>query len=189
MDVAAAIQNRRAYRSLAPTDITDDLVADLASSAQLAPSCFNNQPTRLVFVRDPKRLQAFHEAYAAGNEWCRNASLVIAVFSKPDLDCIIKDRIYYRFDVGLATAFLILRATELGLVAHPIAGFNPAAVRSVLGIPDEYDVITLVLVGRHAEVAPDVLSPKQLRDENERPPRLPRERVAFYDYVPAGALG
>lgn len=29
---------------------------------------------------------------------------------------------YYLFDAGMSVAFLILRATELGIVAHPIAG-------------------------------------------------------------------
>jgi len=29
----------------------------------------------------------------------------------------------------MATAFIILRATELGLVAHPIAGYNEDAVK------------------------------------------------------------
>lgn len=188
MDVKGAIQKRRAYRSLAPAAITDDVVAELVAAAQLAPSCFNNQPTRFVFVRDPQRLEALYPAYAQGNEWCRQASLVVAVFSRPELDCVIKDRLYYRFDVGLAAAFLILRATELDLVAHPIAGFSPRVVRSVLAIPEAFDVITLILVGKHAAAPSPLLSPKQLRDEAQRPPRLPRENVAFYDYVPEGAL-
>jgi nitroreductase len=50
MDVKRAIEERRAYRSLDPAGITDDLINDLAESARLAPSCFNNQPWRFVFV-------------------------------------------------------------------------------------------------------------------------------------------
>lgn len=44
MDVKEAIRERRAYRSLDPVEITESLIRDLAESAQLAPSCFNNQP-------------------------------------------------------------------------------------------------------------------------------------------------
>jgi nitroreductase len=50
MDVIQAIQERRAYRSLAPVKITTELVSELAKSTQLAPSCANYQPWRFVYV-------------------------------------------------------------------------------------------------------------------------------------------
>jgi len=80
---------------------------------------------------------------------------------------------YYHFDTGMATAFLILRATELGLVAHPIAGFSPKKTREILGIPDDIEVITLVNVGKHIDVLNPVLSEKQKQDEKRRPERYP----------------
>ena len=89
----------------------------------------------------------------------------------------IKDREYHQFDCGLASAFLILRATELGLVAHPIAGFSPKKTREVLGIPDGYQVITLIIVGRHAESMSPVLSEKQIAWEKARPERLPLDKI------------
>ena len=58
MDVKNAIQERRAYRSLDPVEITDGLVRDLAENARLAPSCFNNQPWRYVFAYDPEVLRS-----------------------------------------------------------------------------------------------------------------------------------
>ncbi|MGB9590523.1 MAG: nitroreductase family protein, partial [Candidatus Hydrothermia bacterium] len=69
MDVKTAIETRRAFRSLEPVEITDDLVEDLASAASLAPSCFNNQPWRFVFVRDPEVLKVLHGTLSRGNEW------------------------------------------------------------------------------------------------------------------------
>ncbi|MDH4135638.1 MAG: nitroreductase family protein, partial [Anaerolineae bacterium] len=149
MDVKQAIQTRRAYRSLEPVEITEELVKDLAQSAQLTCSCFNNQPWRFVFACDPDVLKKLHGAVTKGNAWIQAASMVIALFSKKDLDCVRKGREYYLFDTGMATAFMILRATELGLVAHPIAGFNEDAVKEILGIPGEMMLITLVVVGKH----------------------------------------
>ena len=173
MDVKEAIEKRRAYRSLAPVEITDELIDDLAESARLFCSCFNNQPWRYVFVYDRDILERMHDALSSGNEWARAASMIIAVFSKPELDCLIKDRKYYLFDTGMATASLILRATELGLVAHPIAGFSPKKTREVLGIPEDMEVITLVIVGKHADSISPVLSEKQIAAEKERPERHP----------------
>ncbi len=186
MDVQQAIDRRRAYRSLDPAEVSPDLVRDLAECTRLAPSCFNNQPWRFVFVYDPGRLKELHTALSRGNEWARAASLIVAVFSKKELDCQIKGRDYYLFDTGMATAFLILRATELGLVAHPIAGYDEGRVKEILGIPEEMTVITLVIVGKHsAEISP-VLSEKQVAWEKERPERLPLEEFAYTDsYRPA----
>ena len=62
MDVKDAIETRRAYRSLDPVEITEDLIRDLAGSARLAASCFNNQPWRFVFVYDPAVLKQMHGA-------------------------------------------------------------------------------------------------------------------------------
>ena len=179
MDVHVAIETRRATRSLDRLEITAGLVRDLASYARLAPSCSNNQPWRFVFVHDPEKIEAMKPVFNESNRWCHAASLIVAVFSRKDDDCVIKDREYYQFDTGMATAFLILRATELGLVAHPIAGFSPKRTCEVLGIPEEYQVITLVLVGKRAATLSPVLSPKQLEAETTRPERLPFEAFAF----------
>jgi len=179
MDVKKAIQERRAYRSLEPLQITDELVKDLAGCAQLCASCFNNQPWRYIFVTDSEKLKEMHSALSKGNEWAQRASMIIAVFSKKDLDCVIKEREYYLFDTGMATAFIILRATELGLVAHPIAGYNPQKVREILGIPDDMNVITLVIVGKHSDKINPELSEHQIEAEKKRPERLSLEQICF----------
>jgi len=179
MDVKEAIQNRRAYRSLDFVEITQDLIQDLASHAQLSASCNNNQPWRFVFVYEPEMLKKMHEALSKGNEWAQRASMIIVVLSKKEYDCIIGERLYHQFDTGMATAFLILRATELGLVAHPIAGYNPKKTREILGIPDDLEVITLVNVGKHASTIHPILSEKQATIEKKRPDRFPLEKFVF----------
>jgi len=182
MNVIDAIKVRRAYRSLDPVAITPELVQDLAQCAQLAASCFNNQPWRYVFVYEPEPLMKMRAALSKGNEWIHHASLIIAVFSKREYDCAMKDgREYYLFDAGMSVATLILRATELGLVAHPIAGFKPEAVKEILGIPAEMSVITLVNVGRHASDLKPELSEKQIADERTRPLRMALEKFVHHN--------
>ena len=118
-------------------------------------------------------------ALSSGNKWVEKASMIIAVVSKPESDCIIKDRIYYLFDTGMATAFIILRATELGLVAHPIAGFNQEEAKKILNIPDEMRLITLINVGKRSMEVNPVLSDSMKLGEKQRPPRKPLEEFAF----------
>ena len=179
MDVKEAIQKRRAYRSLHPVEITNELIKDLAECVQITASCFNNQPWRYVFVYDKIMLEKMHEALSSGNEWARKASMIIVVLGKQEDDCVIRDRIYYRFDIGMATEAMILRATELGLVAHPIAGYSPRKTREVLDIPEDIDIIALVIVGKHSDKIDPVLSEKQVEAEKKRPERIPIDEFVY----------
>lgn len=182
MNIKELINKRRAYRSLGTIEITNDLIKDLAKCAQLAPSCFNNQPWRFIFVFDPKILKKMYDVLSSGNEWAYKASMIVVVLSKKEYDCIIRDREYYQFDTGMATAFLILRAIELGLVAHPIAGYSPKETREVLGIPDDIDVITLVIVGKHSKTISSVLSYKQVEAEKIRPERFSLDKFVYFNH-------
>lgn len=181
MEVHKAIETRRAYRSLAPMEIDDALVAELARAAGLAASCFNKQPWRYVFVYGDEALSRFQQALATGNAWARNASMLIAVISEKNLDCVVKGRQYFLFDTGMATANLILRATELGLVAHPMAGFDEAQAKELLAVPAEMTVITIIAVGRKREDIDPELSAQQAAGEKTRPERLPLSAFAFRD--------
>jgi nitroreductase len=184
LNVKEAIGQRRAYRALGLVDISDEVVAELAEAAQLAPSCFNNQPWRFVFVREASQMAKMREAMSKGNEWTFRASMYVAVFAKKEDDCAIKDREYYLFDTGIAVGQMVLRATELGLVAHPIAGFSPKRVREALGIPQEYQVITIIIFGRKVDDTSG-LSGGQVETEAERPEREPVGKFAFIERFPA----
>jgi nitroreductase len=173
MEVKDAIEKRRAYRSLERIEIGRDLIEVLAKSAQLAPSCMNQQPWRLIFITEEEQLNKIFRTLTPGNKWVERASLIIAVFSKPKNDCVIGERLYYLFDTGLASAFIILRATELGLVAHPIAGFNEEKAKDILGIPEDMRLITLINIGKHSSEINPVLSDAMKLGEKQRPPRKP----------------
>jgi nitroreductase len=184
MNVKEAIETRRAYRALGPVEITDGTVEELAKAARLAPSCFNNQPWRFVFVREPAQMEKMRAAMSKGNEWTFKSSMFVAVCARKEDDCVIKDREYYLFDTGIAAGQMILRATELGLVAHPIAGYSPKNVREALGIPEQYQVITIVNVGRKVQGTAG-LSEGQAESEAERPERKGLAEFAYMERFPA----
>jgi nitroreductase len=174
MKVQAAIQKRRSYRGLEPVEITDAAVKQLAESARLAPSCYNNQPWKFIFVRSKEKLEKIRPALSKGNEWVYEASCMIAVMSKKELDCVIKEREYYLFDTGLAVGQMLLSATELGLVAHVIAGYAPDKVKKILSIPEEWNVIALIAVGKKSRK-------KDIIGDADRPERLALKYVFATD--------
>ena len=182
MDVKDVIEKRRAYRSLESIEIKKDLIKDLAKSAQLAPSCMNQQPWKFIFIYEKEQLTKLLTTLSSGNKWVERTSLIIAVFSKQTNDCVIGERLYYLFDTGLATAFIILRATELGLVAHPIAGFNEEKAREILGIPEDRRLISLIIIGKHSSEVNPVLSEPMKLGEKQRPPRKKLEEFVYINH-------
>ena len=177
MEFGAVVKQRRSLRSFAPVNVSDAVIRELAAAASRAPSCSNKQPWRFAFVRSPGALERMVGVLAPGNAiWAKQASMIVAVWSFADLDCRTPDgRDYYQFDTGMATALLLLAATERNLITHPVAGFDPRAARDVLGLPEEAQIITLIMVGGRArEIFPE-LKDWQIKAESEPSSRIPFE--------------
>jgi nitroreductase len=186
MELRQAIETRRALRSFAPDPVPDVLVDEVMDRVRLAPSCFNKQPWRFVFVQSPGPLAALKAALTPGNAWAQAAPMIVAVLSRRDLGCLIESadrpvREYWLFDIGMATASLLLLLTEAGFVAHPIAGYAESVAAAAVGAPGGMSVVTLVIVGRWAAEPTPLLNEKQRAGELTRPARRPAGEVAFRD--------
>src|SRR5690554_4803201 len=143
MELQEVIEKRRAYRSLLPAEINEETIELLSRTAQLAPSCFNKQPWRYVFVKDKQKLKELFSALSEGNRWAKKASMIIAVFSHRDLDCKIKKRIYYLLGTGMSIAVLQLKASEMGLVANPVVGYDEDKAIEIHNILAMMQIITM----------------------------------------------
>lgn len=172
MDVTEAVHRRRALRALETRTIEEDKVRKMVEAMRLAPSCNNNQPWRVVLCTG-EALDKVKECLDKGNVWATRAPLIIVVSAKPSEDCRQGEgRDYYKFSCGLGVAQMILQATELGLIAHPISGFNPVKTRAALGIPADYVVITYVICGYPSDDE-SLLSDWQKERQRTRPERKP----------------
>ncbi|AEJ20647.1 nitroreductase family protein [Gracilinema caldarium] len=163
------IDERRSKRGLSPELLSTDMIQEILTAGTLAPSCYNNQPWHLVPVQGEK-LQELHEALAEGNRWAKKAPLIIALVTRACDDCRLDEgRDYAHFDLGLCAMNMMLQATHLGLIAHPIAGFSPKKIRAILHIPKDYDVVTLLVIGKPGSA--EDLENWQIKSET-----APRER-------------
>lgn len=80
--------------------------------------------------------------------WATTTPAIPVVTSEPSLDCRLNDgRGYCQFSTGLTVGQMLLRATELGPIAHPIAGYDPGKAMEVRGIPDDHVIITAIICG------------------------------------------
>jgi len=174
------IKKRRAYRLLEKTDISDEMIRELATAASLAPSCSNSQPWKFIFIKDEDILEEMEDIFSEENEWAEEASLIVVPFSTTEDDCVIGKREYDQFDTGISTGFMMLKATEMGLVAHPIAGFNPRKLKRLLDIPGEANLLSIIIIGKHA----DLKNYKQYNRhelEDNRPLRHELNKFIFID--------
>jgi nitroreductase len=137
-------------------------------------------------VSDAGLRDKVRENLSSGNYWAKKAPLVILAVSKDDLDCQLSNgRNYAFFDLGLATESLILQAFKEGLIAHPIAGFNPVGVKEVMGIPNEYTLLTLIIIGYPGDEAH--LSEKHLESEHGERVRVAESQVIAHNSWFAGS--
>ena len=180
-EILPAIEKRRARRAITERPIPRDTAVFLLQAAHLAPSCANNQPWRFIAIDDAAVLDRVKEHLTGGNYWAKPSPLIIAMTSRADLDCQIPDgREYYAFGCGMAAMNLMLQATELGLTAHPIAGFKQAPIKGVLGIPDDYTLITLIILDHPAENAAGLSEKHQIEETSPRT-RKPIDTVAGWN--------
>ncbi|MBY9002260.1 MAG: nitroreductase family protein [Candidatus Heimdallarchaeota archaeon] len=183
MEFEKVIHMRRALRALDHIEITEEFIRDVTLLASRSPSCGNKQSWRFVFVKDKNQLELLHVALSGGNYWAKDASMLIAVFSKPELDCMIEERNYYLFDTGMATNQLMLAIVNRGLVAHAMAGFNEKVAKEVLNISEDMRLITIIAVGKHSANPESKLSDKHLEVEKIISDRKNFEEFAYIDSV------
>jgi len=181
LEILEPIEGRRAWRALSAKPLDRETAETVLRAAHLAPSCSNNQPWRLIAVDDPETLASVKAQLSRGNYWAEPAPLIVAIASRRDLDCALSDRRdYFLLGCGMAIGNLMIQATALGLIAHPIAGFKPEGVKEILAISEAYTLITLVIVGHRSDDLSD-LSEKHRAVELGLRDRKPLDHVVSWN--------
>lgn len=177
------LYSRKATRAISTQPVEQEKIIAILEAARLAPSCMNNQPWRFLVLTQPEALEKGREALSAGNYWARTAPVLVFGYSRPDWDCRSSDeRDYYLFDLGLAVENILLQATELGLVARPMAGFSPRKVKEAFGLPDEVKVVVAIAIGYEGDIS-------ILDEAKQATSRAPRERKSLEEIVNFEAVG
>jgi nitroreductase len=184
MGLLKEIDERRAFRALRTTALTQEALDNIIRAGTYAPSCYNNQPWRVV-VSTGSSLEALKASLSEGNVWATRAPAILAVAVKESDDCRLEDgRDYALFDAGLCAMNMMTQASAEGLVAHPIAGYNPKKAKAALGIPADHVLITLIILARKGELEGEdasLLKDWQLERDRGSRQRKPVAETAFRD--------
>jgi len=152
MDVFEAIEKRYSCRAYQDRAIEPEKLDRVLEAARLAPSARNFQDWRFVVVRDAAT-RARLVAAANNQEFVGSAPVIIVACSNSDyvMRC---GQAVAPIDVAIALEHIALQATAEGLATCWIGSFFPDKVRSILGIPQDIQIIELMPIGYPAGECP-----------------------------------
>jgi nitroreductase len=172
-------------RSFTGEPVPDSVLQSAFEAARWAPSAMNAQPWRFLIVRPGDAAwPAYLSLLAPRNlRWAAQASALVLILSERKLERRgeVVDNGSHSFDTGAAWANFAHQALLLGWHTHGIGGFDHAATRERLSIPDELAIEAIVALGRQGDL--ETLDPEFHDAET------PNGRRPLADTVFAGTLG
>lgn len=140
---------RWSSRAFLDKDVPMETLNRLFEAARWAPSAANKQPWQFIFAKSKEDRDQFLSFINDGNTvWCDKAPVLVAIASRETWSEEGKDiNPTHAFDTGAAWAYLALEATNQGLVAHAMGGFDHIQAKEVLQLPENYTVHAIVAIG------------------------------------------
>lgn len=138
MDTFEAIRTVLAVRQFRDTPIPDDIVRQIVEAAHLTASSINGQPWHFIVVQEQDTLRQLG-ALARTGPYIAQAPLAVVVGISPSP--------YGVSDASRAIQDMILAAWSRGVASNWVGFHNLDAVKSLLGIPEEVDVLAIVPFG------------------------------------------
>ena len=145
MEVYDCIRSRRTVRNFKPNAVPNRIVNRILRAGRWAPSSSNVQPWHFIVIKDAATLKAMGGIATQGT-FLGQAPLAIAIVmenaTRPQLDAgrALQQMELVAWSEGLGTCFVGLRAEE-----------QQVALKELLGIPSEMDLITILPFGYREE--------------------------------------
>lgn len=175
-DIAPYLLNRWSPRAMTGEPLSDAELMPLFEAARWAPSCFNSQLWRFHYAkRGTPHWEPFLGLLVEANRaWVSQAAALVVVLARKNFERNEKPSRTSQFDAGAAWENLALEGSRRRLVVHAMAGFDYERARSELRVPDVYDVLAMVAIGKRGKR--DDLPPK-LRDVEQPNDRRPLAEI------------
>ncbi len=142
--------NRWSPRAMSGEPLTDEELMPLFEAARWAPSSYNAQQRRFLYGRrDTPDWNTFFDLLTEGNKvWAKNAAALVVVISRKNFEHNERPSRTNMYDTGAAWENLALQGSLKGLVVHGMQGFDYEKARTVLKIPDHYEVCAMIAIGK-----------------------------------------
>lgn len=149
MECIEAIKGRRSIRRFKDIDVGKDLVEELLTAAQMAPSAGNLQARDFIVVSNKKIKQKLSKA-ALDQSFVEHVPIVIVAVANIERSArIYKSRgeLYAIQDTTAGVMNLLLAAYSKGLATCWVGAFDEYAVSELLGLPQNTRPIAIIPLG------------------------------------------
>lgn len=155
--VLPAIRSRRSIRKFLKKPVEDEKLDIIIEAALRAPSSMGRDPWEFIIVKDENTLADLSKAKIHGSAFLEGAVLGIVVCADKN-----KSDVWVE-DTSIASTFVFLAAESLDLGAcwiqirkrkHSDSKTAAEYVSDVLGIPDNFEVLSIIAIGYSDEKKP-----------------------------------
>ncbi len=151
MKLNNAINNRWSPRGFSEKPVTEEMAELLFEAARKAPSSRNEQPWNYFYAHrsNKKVFQELVDLLTGNNpDWAKEAQILIISVMKKNFD--YKNRVNGKalHDIGAANVSIAIQASEMGLQAHQMGGFDKEKASEYLQLEvEEFEPVTIIAVG------------------------------------------
>ena len=149
METWDAIRARRNVREYTDQPIARGDLERILEAGRRAPSASNWQPWNFVVVTDPAQLADLAAAWPQGGRHIARSVATIAIVASAPEGARQRDLLQY--DLGQATANMMLTAADLGIGSGHSAVADQEQAQRALGFPDGYFAAYLIGLGYPAD--------------------------------------
>lgn len=157
--------------------VSKENILAICEAARWAPSCFNDQPYRFMVWDKYEDEANYNKAFSClvewNQRWVRTAPVLICVLADNKFRHNGEPNRWAQFDAGAATQNLYLQAVDLGMMAHPMGGFDVDKIKKEFNIPENFTPMAMIAVGYQSENI-DVLD-----NDHKELETKPRERISL----------
>ncbi len=148
--------------------LTEDQIQALVQAARWTPSSYNDQPWNFIFCDQFTNPEAYLKAVDSiyGQEWVESAPLLVIAVVRSNFLYNEEFNDWAEYDTGAAVLSMSLAATELGLMAHQIGGFDREQIQEDFNIPEGYTPITITAIGYESETPSETSRIRRSVEEN-----------------------
>lgn len=136
--------------------LTEDQIQALIQAARWSPSSYNDQPWNFILCNRYTTPEAYLKVQDSiyGQEWTENVPFFAIVILRKEFSYNGEVNEWAQYDTGAAALAMSLQATEMGLMAHQIGGFDQENIRENFQIPQGYDPLVIIAIGYENSAAP-----------------------------------
>ena len=142
--------DRWSARAMSGEEIAEEELLTVFEAARWAPSSYNNQPWRILYARrNTIHWPLFFDLLVDFNKtWAKGAAALLVFLSKRTFDHNGEISITHSFDTGAAWENFALQASLKNLVVHGMEGFDYEKARTVLRVPNDFQVEAMAAIGK-----------------------------------------